>query len=215
LFISAFIVTAQNGFGLDVDPLLHLCRETWGEEVLFDAVKDLPHGALTRWDVEDTLRLRLTEEQMRTVVGPHGKKRTRLMYAAQAGDLARLRWLLARGARVGLLDWRGRSALWWACESGRLDCVRELLARGARLEERDCQGWAPIHAACLYGHLHVVRALVFRGASVSARTTTSATPLFMAAALCHEPLVRQLLAWGADASEMFGSRTVLAIIRGR
>ena len=46
LFISAFIVTAQNGFGLDVDPLLHLCRETWGEEVLWDAVKDLPHGLL-------------------------------------------------------------------------------------------------------------------------------------------------------------------------
>jgi opacity protein-like surface antigen len=46
LFISAFIATAQNGFGLDLDHALHLCRETWGEEDLFNAVIDLPHGAV-------------------------------------------------------------------------------------------------------------------------------------------------------------------------
>jgi len=62
-FISALIVTAQNGFGHDVDPFLGLCRETWGEEVLFDAVKDLPHGA---------------------------QGRTRMMAAAAAGDVARV-----------------------------------------------------------------------------------------------------------------------------
>jgi hypothetical protein len=48
LFITAFIVTAQNGFGHDVDPFLALCHETWDEEVLWDAVKDLPHGCVRR-----------------------------------------------------------------------------------------------------------------------------------------------------------------------
>ena len=32
-FISALILTAQNGFGRDVDPFLALSHETWGEEV--------------------------------------------------------------------------------------------------------------------------------------------------------------------------------------
>ena len=41
LFITAFIFTGQNGFGHDVYPFLALCRETWAEEVLWDAVKDL------------------------------------------------------------------------------------------------------------------------------------------------------------------------------
>ena len=47
-FISSLILTAQNGFGRDVEPFLALSRETWGEEILFDAVKDLPHGALQK-----------------------------------------------------------------------------------------------------------------------------------------------------------------------
>jgi hypothetical protein len=47
-FISCLILTAQNGFGRDVEPFLALSRETWGEEILFDAVKDLPHGALRK-----------------------------------------------------------------------------------------------------------------------------------------------------------------------
>ena len=47
-FISCLILTAQNGFGRDVEPFLALCRETWGEEVLWDAVKDLPHGDAPR-----------------------------------------------------------------------------------------------------------------------------------------------------------------------
>jgi hypothetical protein len=49
-FISCLILAAQNGFGQDVEPFLALSRETWREEILFDAVKDLPHGALQRKD---------------------------------------------------------------------------------------------------------------------------------------------------------------------
>ena len=45
-FVSCLILTAQNGFGRDVEPFLALSRETWGEEQLWAAIKDLPHGAL-------------------------------------------------------------------------------------------------------------------------------------------------------------------------
>ena len=45
-FLSCLFLAAQNGFGQDVEPFLALSRETWGEEQLWDAVKDLPHGRL-------------------------------------------------------------------------------------------------------------------------------------------------------------------------
>ena len=45
-FLTCLFLTAQNGFGRDVEPFLALPRETWGEEQLWAAIKDLPHGAL-------------------------------------------------------------------------------------------------------------------------------------------------------------------------
>ena len=111
LFISAFIATAQNGFGLDLDHALHLCRETWGEEDLFNAVIDLPHGAVKLkkpdgtplWELdEDGDEVKDDEGERVQAIDPYGKKRTRLMYAAQEGDVARLRWLFKRGARLEL-----------------------------------------------------------------------------------------------------------------
>jgi hypothetical protein len=120
-FISCLILTAQNGFGRDVEPFLALSRETWGEEILFDAVKDLPHGALQKMDgggelvfEMDALGARVLDAGGKPipVMDPFGKQRTRLMYAAQAGDVARVKWLLARGARVELKDSLGRTALY-------------------------------------------------------------------------------------------------------
>jgi hypothetical protein len=93
-FLSALIVTAQNGFGRDVEPFLALCRETWGEEVLWDAVKDLPHGALNLKDEEgeplherddDGDTVRGEDGEPVQAMDPYGMKRTRLMYAAKAG----------------------------------------------------------------------------------------------------------------------------------
>jgi ankyrin repeat protein len=131
-FISAFIVAGQNGFGYDLDPFLALSHETWDEEQLWDAVKDLPHGPLLR---------------------------TRLMFAAQSGDERRLRWLLARGARLDTADARGRTALWWAASAGRARAVAELLRRGA-----DAARGSPLLAAARGGHEGVALALLDGGA---------------------------------------------------
>jgi hypothetical protein len=43
-FLSCLALTARNGFARDVEPFLALCRETWGEEQLWAAARDLPHG---------------------------------------------------------------------------------------------------------------------------------------------------------------------------
>ncbi len=110
-FVSALIVTAQNGFGRDVEPFLALSRETRGEEILWDAVKDLPSRKY---------------------------KRTRLMYAAKTGNTGRLRWLLARGAQLELKDRQGFTAVDHAFRSRHVASVRELLARGGVIQERCC-----------------------------------------------------------------------------
>jgi len=107
-FISALILTAMNGYQEDVAPFLALSRETWGEEILWDACKDVRYG---------------------------DERRTRLMYAAKIGDLARVRWLLKRGAKVNLVDESQRTAVYFACTNGHFDVVRELLKEGASFQQ--------------------------------------------------------------------------------
>ena len=204
-FISCLILTAQNGFGRDVEPFLALSRETWGEEILFDAVKDLPHGALQKMDADGN---RMYERNARgelvidavigliPVMDPFGQQRTRLMYAAQAGDVARVVWLLARGARMELKDSEGRTALHWAALKGRVGMVWELLARGAAVDAAMNDGSTPLFIASQAGHLEVGRELPGRGAAGNA-AASFATPLYIASQNGHLAIVRELLVRGA------------------
>ncbi len=191
-FLSCLILTAQNGFGQDVEPFLALCRETWGEEQLWAAVKDLPHGTLRR---EGPARRWLPD--FGREAGPFSMARTHLMYVAQAGDVARLRWLLARGAKLELKDWKGWTALHWASAEGRAETVRELLARGAAVDPADDGGHTPLLNASSEGHLEVVRELLARGAAVDTADDGGHTPLLNASSRGHLEVARELLARGA------------------
>ena len=86
-FLSCLILAAQNGFGQDVEPFLALCRETWGEEQLWAAVKDLPHGCVR----QEGPAAEGAEEPFGFEWGPFSAGRTHVMFAAQAGDAERLR----------------------------------------------------------------------------------------------------------------------------
>ena len=130
-FISALIVTAQHGFGYDVDPFLGLSRETWGEEILWDAVKDLPHGRARREGPSG----RDATEPFGLDFGPCSLKRTRLMFAAQKSDASRLRWLLARGAKLEAKGLAGQHGTLWASRMGRLDAACAG-SQGGRCSER-------------------------------------------------------------------------------
>jgi hypothetical protein len=153
-FLSCLFLTAQNGFGQDVEPFLALSRETWGEEQLWAAVKDLPHGRAR----QEGPAPRHAAEPFGFERGPFSAGRTHVMYAAQAGLTARLVWLIARGARLELKDWKGRTALFWASQKGRVEAVRELLARGAVVGTADNDGFTPLHIAIQRGHLGACRA---------------------------------------------------------
>ena len=74
-----------------MEPFLALSRETWGEEILFDAVKDLPHGRARR----EGPSAQGAAAPFGFDRGPFSAGRTRLMYAAR------------RRA-----TWRGQSGCW-------------------------------------------------------------------------------------------------------
>lgn len=170
-FISCLIMAAQNGFGLDVDPFLALSHETWDEEILFDAVKDLPHGR---------------------------SRRTRLMFAAATGNVPRLRWLFARGANLELRDRSGQTALFFAAWKGHAGAAAALLQRGAAVDAKNVNGGTPLWVASEGGFTGVVQALLSRGAAVDAANAKRATPLFIASEKGRLEVVRALLAGGAS-----------------
>ena len=114
-------VVAQRGYAREANACAGLCRATWrcvpadeGARALWRAIIDLPHG---------------------------GDELPRLLRAAQAGDLRRVRelcdWRAAVEARSGGPDGGqdgGQTALVLASRMGHCGVVRELLARGANAE---------------------------------------------------------------------------------
>jgi ankyrin repeat protein len=118
------------------------------------------------------------------------------MYAAKTGDVARLRWLLARDARPDLADSDGRTALYWAAKEGHAEAARLLLTRGAAVDAPTAYGARPLYIASFHGHAAIVRELLARGAAVDAEFD-GGTPLLFAARGGHAEVVVELLQHGA------------------
>jgi hypothetical protein len=107
-----------------------------------------------------------------------------LLLAAKAGQLARVRALLWRGARVGVQDGLGQTALHAASFAGHTSIVRALLASpwgfdgealdaawGAvrdSLDALDENGYTALTLASLRGHLDVIKLLIEAGADYGA-----------------------------------------------
>ena len=90
------------------------------------------------------------------------------MHAAFTGRVARIRWLLARGARLETRDVHGRTALVWAAEGGSLEAVRALVAAGADVRAVALRGLGSALAfAARGGHGAVAAELTARGADAA------------------------------------------------
>lgn len=114
-----------------------------------------------------------------------------LAEAAWAGDVKRVKELLAMGANIECFERNGNTPLHLAIENLHLDVVRVLLHSGADVNRRTADGyWTPLahavdsvcDAASQLDHPpdnEVVRMLVQHGADVNARTSRGETPLGM------------------------------------
>src|SRR5215212_9560908 len=99
-----------------------------------------------------------------------------LLGAAEGGDAAEVKRLLAAGAPA---DERrapgGETPLMRAAARGHEEAVRVLLEAGADANARRADGFTPLILAVFFGHEAVVRLLVARGADAGARTGLGTT----------------------------------------
>ena len=82
-----------------------------------------------------------------------------LRQAAAAGDVTRVRELLALPVDIEARDAQGRTALFLAAQQGRTDMVQLLLAHGADANAADAGGITPLGAALAGGYAEVASAL--------------------------------------------------------
>jgi len=174
VFIDALFALAECGgckFAFDARRTVSLCRATAAEERFWSAMSHVHHGP---------------------------QKRAVLMYATWHGDIARVRWLLARGSPRDARDVNGRTALGCSSEEGHAEVARALLAAGASVNVANNNGATPLFIASYDGRIEVARALLAAGAIVDASTFNGATPLYVASQEGHVEIARTLLAAGAN-----------------
>jgi ankyrin repeat protein len=95
-----------------------------------------------------------------------GSREKRLVKAARAGDVERVRGLLAEGADANVKVGGSRTALGVAAEQGHLAVVQALLAAGADPNARGPMAMTPLMEAARVNHAEVMRALLAAGADV-------------------------------------------------
>lgn len=121
-----------------------------------------------------------------------------LMAAAQRGDLAGIKKLIATRADVNVRDGFGRTPIHVATFARHSAIVRELAQAGGNLEALENDRYDAVTIAAVADDEETLRALLSLGAS--AKLTTSrydGTALIAAAHLGHDGVVKQLIASGA------------------
>ncbi|XP_049843356.1 uncharacterized protein LOC126295129 [Schistocerca gregaria] len=126
------------------------------------------------------------------------EKGSRLIQAAEGGEMEELRALLAAGADVESMDGDRRTALQRAAFKGRVEAVRCLLESGAEVNTRNIRHNTPLHSAASAGHAAVVQVLMTASADANIRNLWGYTPLHWAAQEGHLQAATVLLEFGAN-----------------
>jgi len=145
---------------------------------------------------------------------------TALTIAAERGDAAEARRLIAAGADVNERDKAGLNALMWAARNGDTEIAKLLINARADLNARDCAsaGWTPLMHAIHKNQNDLARLLIERGADVNAaagdcrehQAEGGKTALAYAAANDNAEIVKALLAHGANPYGMHGAESALS-----
>lgn len=133
---------------------------------------------------------------------------TPLTVAAERGDAAQVRKLIAAGVDLNERDKTGYTALVWAARNGNTEVAKALIEARADLNARDCaaNGWTPLIHAVHKNNNEMARLLIDRGADVNAKAgkcteqliESGASALHHAAGDDNPEIVRALLAKGAN-----------------
>ena len=114
-------------------------------------------------------------------------------------DEAKVRLLLAHGAKITAKTSDGRSLLYQAATlADALPVLRLLLDQGADVEGKTLTGMTSLMAAASRANVDAMRMLISHHADVNARNAAGATALIAAASTGSAPAIRLLLDKGAD-----------------
>jgi hypothetical protein len=128
-----------------------------------------------------------------------------LRRAASAGDLAKVKELLAAGADVNAANAYGGTALAFAADKGQTAVVELLLERGADPNVKDrFYNATPLSWAVIKGHAEIVRALLAKGAEGEADALT------VAAGQGHAAVVKVVLERGKVGAEALSDALAVA-----
>lgn len=127
-----------------------------------------------------------------------GPQEAALVQAIEAGQIDKVKSLVAQGADVNAVDLIGRTPFHSAAFYNRGDVAELLLSKSAKVNSPDVYGLTPLHAAVLAGSKPLVELLIREGADVNAATAAGITPLHLAAATGQVPMVEVLLRHKAD-----------------
>ena len=124
--------------------------------------------------------------------------------AAKAGDVERLRALLAKDAKlIESRDEQGRMPLHCAVQEKRAAAVDLLLEKGADIGARDAEKSTPLHLAARAADVTLVKRLLAAGADPNAREMRGRTALFLACGPGNDlETVRVLVAAGAEVNDI-------------
>jgi ankyrin repeat protein len=113
--------------------------------------------------------------------------RTKLHYAAQAGDLVAVEGLLLAGAEIDAADNGGWTALHFAAQSNGTRAVQALLERGASIDKQDEHGnTALFRAVFAYaGSGEVVQALLAAGSDPNLANAHGVSPASLARTIAN------------------------------
>ena len=160
----------------------------------------------------DKCKVTLTPQIGPSAVAPSSAAQDNLNDASEAGDLSRVKALLAAKADVNATDPDGTTALFLAAQNGHLEVVQALLAAKADVNAKTANGATALFISSAYGHLEVVRALLAAKADVNVkRAGDGGTALFIAAQEGRLEVVKALLAAKADvnAKGIYGATALI------
>ena len=141
-----------------------------------------------------------------------GAQRSEIASAAEKGDLAAVRDLIAKKADVNAAQTDGATALHWAVYRNDVTMTTALLRAGAKVTVANRNGITPLYMASLYGNPAIISPLLKGGADAKQKGPSGETMLMLAARNGNPDAIKALLAAGADVNAKESLRGTTALM---